>query len=71
MIEERWSERFVAEYNYHPKTIAELLAFMVKEDRVRYREADVEYESLMEKWRVIDKAKVEARAKAKKEKDDD
>jgi len=48
-MEDRWSERFVAHYNRHHDDMDELLHYMTKEDRDRYRELEKEYNDLSEK----------------------
>ena len=48
-MEDRWAERFVAQYNRHHDDMDELLHFMTKEDRERYRELEKEYKRLEEK----------------------
>ena len=55
-MEDRWAERFQKKYDRIHDDMDELLHFMTKEDRARYRELEKEYEELREKNRPKKKA---------------
>ena len=50
-MEDRWAARFEKKYDRIHDDMDELLFFMTKEDRERYRELEQEYEKLREKNR--------------------